>query len=119
MEEGEREVAVHVLEHRLGGHHVERGEGADLRGMVERHAVAHAGAAVVADHVKAVEAQRCHHVDLVLRRGALAMVVEVVRGRLAAVAVAAQVGRHHRVVRGERRRHLVPHQAVLRIAVEQ
>ena len=47
------------------------------------------------------------------------MVAKIVGGRLAAVAVAAQVGRYHRVVRGKRRRHLVPHHVGLRVAVEQ
>ena len=81
--------------------------------------MADAGAAVVADDVEAIEAQRRHHLDLIPRRGALAMLVEVVGGRLAAVAVAAQVRHHHRVVRGKRRRHLVPHHVGLRVAVEQ
>ena len=102
-----------------GGHHVERGEGTHLRGVVERHAMADAGAAIVPHHVKAVEPQRRHDLDLILCRGALAVVVEIVGGGLAAVAVAAQVGRHHRVVLCEYRRHLVPHQVILRIAVEQ
>ena len=81
--------------------------------------MADAGAAVVAHDVEAMETQRGHHLDLIPRRGALAMLVEVVGCRLAAVAVAAQVRHHHRVVRGKRRRHLVPHHVGLRVAVEQ
>ena len=119
MEPREREIAVHVLEGRLGGHHVERGEGAHLRGVVERHAVADASTAIVPHHVKAIEAERRHRLDLVPRRGALAMVVEVVGSGLAAVAVAAQVRCHHGVVRREPGRHLVPHGMGLRVAVEQ
>jgi len=81
--------------------------------------MADAGAAVVAHDVEAIEAQRRHHLDLVLGGGALAVVAEVVGSRLAAVAVAAQVGCHHRVVRGQRGRHHVPHHVALRVAVEQ
>ena len=91
-----------------------------LVGMVEAHAVQHARAAVVAGGIEAREAERRHHLDLVLRHGAerIAGVVLAAR-RLLGIAVAAQVGGHHGELLGQPRRDLVPGQVRERIAVHQ
>ena len=69
---------------------------ATLAGMVEAHAVQHAGAAVMAGGVEALEAERRHHLDLVLRHGAERVAAVVVAARrLLRIAVAAQVGGDH------------------------
>ena len=92
----------------------------DLLRMVEAHAVQHARAAVVAGGVEALEAERRHHLDLVLRHRA-ERIVDVLRTarRLLGIAVAAQVGRHHRELGREPRRDLLPRQMIERIAVHQ
>ena len=91
-----------------------------LVGVIERHAVADAAAAIVADDGELVEAETLHHLDLVERHRALRVVdVVLAVGRLAALAVAAQVGHDHRVVLRQVRREQ-PHRDVrLRRAVHQ
>ena len=44
--------------------------------MVEAHAVQDAGAAIVPGDAEALEAERRHHLDLVLRHGAERIVLE-------------------------------------------
>ena len=66
----------------------------DLLRMIEAHAVQHAGAAIVAGGIEPVEAERRHHLDLVLRHGAERIAGMIVAaGRLFGIAVAAQIGR--------------------------
>jgi len=88
--------------------------------LVERQAVRDARTAVVTDDGEALEAERAHDRDLVVRHRAL-RVRPVVgrRGRLVARAIAAQVGHDHREVGGQGRSDLVPHDVRLRIAVQQ
>ena len=83
--------------------------------MIERQAVRHPRAAVVADHREALEAERAHHLDLVGRHRALGVrrVIRRARG-LVAVAVAAQVGRDDGELARQHRRHAVPHRVGLR-----
>jgi hypothetical protein len=84
--------------------------------MVEAQPMHDARAAVVSHHGEAIEAERGHRLDLVLRHRALGVVARI---RLLAVAVAAQVRRDDRAAFGEPGRHLVPHDMRLRIAVQQ
>ena len=66
---------------------------ATLSRMVEAHAMQHARAAVVAGGEEAVEAERRHHLDLVLRHGAERIAGMIVAARrLFGIAVAAQIG---------------------------
>ncbi len=99
---------------------VDGAEGEHRGRMIERHAVGGARAPVVAGHHEPREAQRVHHVDLVLRH-ATERVVAVVgqAARLAAVAVAAQVGGDHGEVLGQPRRDEAPVDVRQGIAVEQ
>ena len=77
-------------------------------------------AAVVAGEHEALVAERRHDLDHVLRHRALGVGgVLRVGGRLAAVAVAAQVGADDGEALGQRRRHAVPHGVGLRIAVQE
>ena len=77
-------------------------------------------APVVPGDRKAPETERRHRLDLVAGGGALAMAFVVLAvGRVAAVAVSAQVARHHGEPLGEPGRHLAPHDAGLRVAVKQ
>ena len=88
--------------------------------MVQRQAVGHAAAAIVAGDREAREAQPLHHGHHVLRHGALGIGRMVgVDGRAAAAAVAAQIGAHDRELAGEQRRDVAPHQVRLREAVQQ
>ena len=87
--------------------------------MVDRQAMCHARAAIVADDGEAIETEVLHHFDLIQRHGAL-RVIGVVRSALglAAVAVAAQVGRDDRVFLGELGRDPVPDRMRLGGAVQ-
>ena len=89
--------------------------------MVQRQTVSDPRAAVVPDEVEGVETQCRHHLDLILRHRAFAIHAVVVRRgrRLIAVAVAPQVGCHDGVSLGQQRRHFVPFDVGLRIAVQQ
>jgi hypothetical protein len=74
----------------------------------------------VPGNAEAVEAERSHRLRLVLRQGAL-RIGGVVRGRgrLRAVAVAAQIGDDEGELLGQARRHLAPHDLGFGIAVQQ
>ncbi len=115
-----RRVAVDACELLVCGLDVEHGKPVHPRRMVERHAIGHAPAAVMAGHEERREAEPLHHLYLVGRHRALrvrAVVVSIRRVR--AGAVSAQVGRNHGEVPGQTRRDLVPHGLVLRVAVEE
>src|SRR3954454_2267456 len=88
--------------------------------MVEAHAVEHARTAIVAGGGEALEPERRHDLDLVLRHGAerIAAVVVAAR-RLLGIAVAAQVGAHHGELLRQPRRDAVPVDVGERIAVHQ
>ena len=87
--------------------------------MLDAEAPRDARAAIVADDGKAIVAERVHHVDVVLRHGALRVVrVIVAVRRFAAVAVAAQVRQDDREALRQARRDLVPLDVGLRIAVD-
>jgi hypothetical protein len=74
----------------------------------------------VTDHCEALEAQRRHDVDLVLRHLALRVrAVLVIRGRTTAVPVPAEIRADDREASSERGRDPVPARVRLRIAVEQ
>ena len=104
----------------MRGDHVEARELRDAIRVVERHAKRGAPAAVVAAEKKLVEPEMAHDIDVVLRHAPV-RVVAVVRqaARLAAVAVAAQIGAHDRVVFCQAWRDEVPVHVGKRIAVEQ
>jgi len=88
--------------------------------VVEGQPVRHPGAAIVADDGELVEAELAHHQRLIPRHRALGVgVVGRAAGRLAAVAVPAQVGQDDRVILGEDRGDMVPHHVGLRVAVQQ
>ena len=94
-----------------------RGDG--LR-VVEREAMRNAAAAIVSHHREAVEAEMLHQLDLVLRHGALGIVdVLLAICRLAAVAIAAQVGGDDGVFLRQFGRHAEPGQVRQRSAVDQ
>ena len=88
--------------------------------MVEREPVRHPGAAVVAHDGEALVAERGHQLDEL--RGHLALRVALAvrpAGGRARGPVAAQVGRHDRVVAGEPRGDAVPAGVRLREAVQE
>jgi len=116
LDELERDVRVEVV----GRHDIEHGQLRDRIGMIERQPMPHASAAVVADHGKARVAEVLHHLDLVeghcpLRVVGMALAV----GRLAAGAVAAQVGHVDGVGLRQVGRHQPPRDVRLRCAVQQ
>jgi hypothetical protein len=74
---------------------VEDGDLADMIGMVERHAVGDAAAAVVAGDAEALESEGGHRLHLVLCHRPFGVgIVLAIAFRFAAVAIAAQVRRH-------------------------
>ena len=115
-----RRLLRDVLVEMAGRNDVEHRRPGDLVGVVQRHAMDHAPAPVVADSRELVEAEVFHHLDLVLRHGALGVVGMVpAAGRLAAVAVAPQVRRHHREGLGQFRGRLRPGNVRQRVAVQE
>ena len=103
-----------------GGDDVEDGELGDRPRVVQGHAVGDARAPVVARHGEALEAEFAHHQDLVVGHRALGVgVMGGAAGRLAAVAVTAQVGEDDHVVLGQDGGDVVPHDVGLRVAVQQ
>ena len=91
-----------------------------LVGMVEAHAMHDARAAVVPGREELVEAERRHHLDVILRHRA-ERIVRVIRlaRRLLRVAVAAEIRRHHGELPREPRRELVPGEVRERVAVQE
>src|SRR3954453_7557888 len=88
--------------------------------LIEAHAVEHARSAVMPGGGKAVETERRHYLDLILRHGTERIAGMVVAARrLFGIAVAAQVGRHHGKFFCQPRGDLVPRDMRKRIAVHQ
>ena len=70
----------------------------------------------MADQLEGLETELAHEVDLVAGHGPLGVdQAGGVRIGLARVAVAAQVGQHHRVVVGQRRGDVPPGEVILRV----
>ena len=88
--------------------------------MIERHPMADAAPAIMPDHGEPFEAEVPHHFDLILPGGALGIsgMIFAIR-RLAAVAIAAQIGRDYGELFGQSRRDLVPLGMRLRESVQQ
>jgi hypothetical protein len=117
---GEAELQVGRAQGVAGGHDVQHRELGDQVGVVERQPVGYPGAAVVAHDGELVEAELAHHQRLVPRHRALGVgLVRRAAGRLAAVAVTAQVGQDDRMILGENRGDVMPHDVGLRVAVQQ
>ena len=92
----------------------------DFLRVVEAHAMQDTRAAIMARRIKLVEAERRHHLDLILRHRAERIAGMILAaGRLFGIAVAAQVGAHDGEIARQRRRNLVPRQMIERIAVHQ
>jgi hypothetical protein len=99
------------VEHRRLGHDV---------GMLDRQPPRDPRPAIVPRHSEALEAERPHHVDLILGHRTLRVVrVIVAVRRLAAVAVTAQIGHYDRELPRQPARDLVPLGVRLRIPVDQ
>ncbi len=113
-------IAVGRVVQRLGRDDVEHGDAAHSSGMVERHAVGDAPAAVVPGDGEAVMAKLRHDTDEVGRHRPFRVgaVVRIAAG-LAEFAVAAQVGGDDGEAFGQRGSDLVPHDVRLRVAVDQ
>ena len=92
----------------------------EAAGVVEREAVTHSPAAIMAGETEAGKAERFHRLHHRGGHGALGIGrVVVLRLRHRRPAVAGQVGDHEREMRSERRRHAVPHDIALRMAVQE
>ena len=89
-------------------------------GMVERHPVRHASAAVVPADMPFGMTEGRHHLDLIVRHRPerISGVIRPPIG-LRAVAITAQIRRDHGELLGEARRDLVPHHVRQRVAVQQ
>ena len=110
----------HVAEDVPGRHDVQDRQAGYGGRVIEDQPVRHPGAPVVADQLELTEAELAHEPDLVAGHGPLGVDQPGgVRGGLAGVAVAAQVGRHHRVVLGQDGRDVAPHEVILGIAVQE
>ena len=101
-------------------HDVENGGAYNFFRMIEAHAMQHARAAIVAGGVEPLMAKRGHDLDLVRRHGAKRIIRMIAAaGRFFGIAVAAQIGRHHREFFRQARREFVPRQMTERIAVHE
>ena len=88
--------------------------------MIGRQTMRHACAAVVRQHLEALEAVMPHRGQRVERHFPLAVVaMRVVGGWAARIAVAAQVHQHDREMRGQRGRHAMPDEVRLRMTMQQ
>jgi hypothetical protein len=102
------------------GHDVEHRKFRYRLRVVQGHPMADPGAAVMANHGEAVIAELAHHENLVPGHRPLGVpVVGRAARRLAAVAIAAQVGEDNRMVFGEDGGDVMPHDVGLRVTVEQ
>src|SRR5262249_40588610 len=120
MPGGRAPLPRHMVEEVMLGNDVENGCAYDLAGMIETHAVQHAGPAVVAGGIEARIAQRSHHLDLILRHGAKGITAVILAARrLLRIAVSTQVGRNHRELLRQARRDLVPGKMGERISVHE
>src|SRR5262249_56349993 len=110
----------HVVEQMMLGNDVENGGTRDLFRMIEAHAVEHAGAAIMAGGVEALEPERGHHLALVLRHGAerIAAMVRPAR-RLFRISIAAQVSGDKGEFACQARRDFVPRKMREWIAMQQ
>jgi hypothetical protein len=114
------ELHAGVLVHLQRRRDVEHGDAAHAPAMVARQAMRHPAAAVVANDVEALVAERAHHLGHVLGHRALGIVGVVGQALgLGGIAIAAQVRADNGVVARELRRHLVPHGVGLRIAMQE
>ena len=103
-----------------GRHDVQDGQALHAVRVVERQAVRHPGAAVVADHLEPVVPQVCHQFRHVARHAGLGVGGMVPGGAgLEAAAVAAPVRADAGVAPGQGRGDGVPHGMGLRVAVQQ
>ena len=115
-----RHVAVHAVPHVVGRHDIERRHARDAAGMIERQPIGDTAATVVAGQAKVRVAEFLH--DLDHHFGHRALVV----GRVGGVrlghrrpAVAGQVGDHQSEALRQDRRHAMPHNIGLRVAMQQ
>ena len=88
--------------------------------MIEREPIGDAAAAIVAGEAEMHVAERLHHLDHRVRHGALGVGrMRRVAGRRGGPAVAGQIRHDQAEMPRQRRRHAVPHDIGLRIAMEQ
>ena len=96
-------LPVGVHEHGVGWNDGQDGQAENGGRVVEGEAVSGSAAAVVADHVEAIEAEGAHERELVVGHGPERIVGVVGQAvGLGGVAVASQVGADHGVVPGQR-----------------
>ncbi len=115
---GERHVAT--LEHLERRRDVEHRESVHAIPVVDREPVGDARTTVVADEMEALEAERSHYLDHVLRHRPLRVIGVIGQpARFGRLAVTAEVGAHDRVTLREARRDLVPAGVRLGVAVKQ
>jgi len=104
----------------MRGQDVDRAELLDDPRMIERHAVSRPRAPIVTGDHELLEAELVHDVDLVLRHAPERVVAVIGQAAgLAAVAVAAQVGRDNGEIVREARGHEAPVVVRERIAVQE
>ncbi len=98
-----------MIEQMMLRNDVENSRARHLFLMIETHAVHHPGAAIVAGDIKAVMAQRFHHLDLILRHGAERIAGMIVTARrLFGIAVTAKIGGDHGEFFRQPRREFLP-----------
>jgi hypothetical protein len=88
-------------------------------GMIQDQPIPHPRAAVMAYQAETVKAEMLHHGELIARHRPLGIGRSVGLLRTAAVPIAPQVCRHHRVMLRQHRREAVPGDMCLRITVQE
>jgi hypothetical protein len=116
LNERQRDVRVQVMRR----DDVEHRESGDPIGMVERQPMGDTSATIVTEDSELFEPELAHHFDLIERHGTLGIILVIDPvGRLAAVAVAAQIGHDHGVVPRQVRGDEAPRDHRLRRTVQQ
>ena len=120
MPEAQAEGHIRAPEGFTCRYDVKHGKLADAIGMIKRHAVGAAAAAIVAGNKEVLEAKVAHKGDLILRHGPFGVGYMVkCRRRFTALAVAAQVGGDDCKIPCQARRNRVPHNMGLRMSVQE
>jgi hypothetical protein len=104
----------------VGGNDINKHKRRNVVRVIDCHAMRDACATISADERKSIESEIAHHLHLIVTSRAFGIIRVIVSVRwLAAVAIAAEIGRHDRVVGGQLRCDGIPHHVRVRRAMQQ
>ena len=118
--EAQCEIGIGSFPSDAGRHHIEHGKPCDMPGMIKRHSIGHASAAIMSGNREAFKTQLFHHAhQLASHRPLRIGHVFRIGGRTAALTIARQIGADDGEVGREQWRNIAPHQMGLRKAMQQ